>query len=152
MNIIETQDMWVLSASRRISIRDVATVSAELSPAMMTEVDELGLTTSGPWIFIAHGLPRDGKTPFDWRICLPIQRPAAYAGRFELMHLEPIIVASALHRGSLRTLFSKGYGPLVSEIERSRHVFSGESREVYHDWRGPGSPYHLIEIQFGLAR
>lgn len=152
MNIIETQDMWVLSASRRISIRDVATVSAELSPAMMTEVDELGLTTSGPWVFIAHGLPRDGKTPFDWRICLPIQRPAAYAGRFELMHLEPIIVASALHRGSLRTLFSKGYGPLVSEIERSRHVFSGESREVYHDWRGPGSPYHLIEIQFGLAR
>ena len=152
MNIIETQDMWVLSASRRISIRDAATVSAELSPAMMTEVDELGLTTSGPWVFIAHGLPRDGKTPFDWRICLPIQRPAAYAGRFELMHLEPIIVASALHRGSLRTLFSKGYGPLVSEIERSRHVFSGESREVYHDWRGPGSPYHLIEIQFGLAR
>lgn len=152
MNIIETQDMWVLSASRRISIRDVATVSAELSPAMMTEVDELGLTTSGLWVFIAHGLPRDGKTPFDWRICLPIQRPAAYAGRFELMHLEPIIVASALHRGSLRTLFSKGYGPLVSEIERSRHVFSGESREVYHDWRGPGSPYHLIEIQFGLAR
>ena len=152
MNIIETQDMWVLSASRRIPIRDVATVSAELSPAMMTEVDELGLTTSGPWVFIAHGLPRDGKTPFDWRICLPIQRPAAYAGRFELMHLEPIIVASALHRGSLRTPFSKGYGPLVSEIERSRHVFSGESREVYHDWRGPGSPYHLIEIQFGLAR
>ncbi|WP_026789482.1 GyrI-like domain-containing protein [Pleomorphomonas oryzae] len=152
MNIVETQDMWVLSAARRISIRDVAAVSAELGPMMLAEAEELGLTTAGPWVFISQNLPRDGKTPFDWRICLPIERPVAYAGQFEVRHLEPIIAASALHRGSLRTLFSKGYGPLVSEIEQSRHVFSGESREVYHDWRGPGSPYHLIEIQFGLAR
>ena len=152
MNIVETQDMWVLSVSRRISIRDVAIVSAELSPIMTAEVEELGLIRSGPWVFTAQNLPRDGKSLFDWRICMPIQRPAAYAGRFELLHLEPIIAASALHRGSMRTLFSKGYGPLVSEIEQSRHVFSGESREIYHDWRGPGSPYHLIEIQFGLAR
>lgn len=152
MNIVETPDMWVLSAARRISIRDVATVSAELSPPMVAEVGELGLTTAGPWVFIAHNLPHDGKTLFDWRICLPIERPAAYTGQFELLHLEPIIAASTLHRGSLRTLFSKGYGPLVAEIEQSRHVFSGESREVYHDWRGPGSAYHLIEIQFGLAR
>jgi len=152
VNIVETQDMWVVSAARRIRIRDVATVSAELSPAMSAEVGELGLTKAGPWVFIAQDLPRDGKTLFDWRICLPIERPAAYTGRFDLLHLEPIIVASALHRGSLRTLFSKGYGPLVSEIEQSRHIFSGESREVYHDWRGPESSYHLIEIQFGLAR
>ena len=152
MNIVETPDMWVLSAARRISIRDVATVSAELAPLMMAEAEERGLTVSGSWVFIAQNLPRDGKTPFDWRICLPIQQPVAYAGRFELLHLKPAIVASALHRGSLRTLFSKGYGPLVAEIEHSRHVFSGESREVYHDWRGPGAPYHLIEIQFGLAR
>lgn len=111
-----------------------------------------GTDHAGPWIFIAQNLPRDGKTLFDWRICLPIERPAAYAGRFDLLHLEPIIAASAHHRGSLRTLFSKGYGPLVSEIEQSRYIFSGESREVYHDWRGPESSYHLIEIQFGLAR
>ncbi|MCM5552634.1 hypothetical protein [Pleomorphomonas sp. NRK KF1] len=152
MNIVETQDMWVLSAARRIRIRDVATVSAELYPDMMAEVEDLGLTVAGPWTFVANDLPRDGKALFDWRICLPIERPAVYSGAFELMHLEPIVAASALHRGSLRTLFSKGYGPLVSEIERSRHVFSGESREIYHDWRGPGSSYHLIEIQFGLAR
>lgn len=152
MNIVETQEMWVLSEARRIRIRDVAPVSAELFPAMMAEVEESKLTVAGPWIFISNDLPRDGKTVFDWRICLPIERPARYAGRFELMHLEPIVAASALHRGSLRTLFSKGYRPLVSDVERSRHVFSGESREIYHDWRGPDSPYHLIEIQFGLSR
>lgn len=152
MNIVETPDMWVLSAARRITIRDVATVSAELSPSMLAEAMELGLTTTGPWVFIAQNLPSDGKTPFDWRICLPIQRPVIYAGQYELLHLEPIVAASTLHRGSLRTLFSKGYGPLVAEIAQSRRVFSGESREVYHDWRGPGASYHLIEIQFGLAR
>jgi len=151
MNIVETQDMWVLSAARRICIRQTGDVAAELTPSLLGEVAEFGLRQNGPWTFIAHNLPRDGKTLFDWRICLPIERPDAYAGSLDLMHLEPIMVASAVHRGSLRTLFSKGYAPLVSDIKHSRHVFSGESREVYHDWRGPGAAYHAIEIQFGLA-
>lgn len=152
MNIVETEDMWVLSAARRLAIRDVGAASEELSPGLLREAEALGVRQAGPWTFIARNLPKDGKTLFDWRICLPIERPESYAGEFELIHLEPIIVASATHRGSLRTLFSKGYAPLVAEIEHSRHVFSGESREVYHDWRGAGSPYHVIEIQFGLAR
>ncbi|GLR49453.1 hypothetical protein KYK30_03240 [Shinella yambaruensis] len=62
--------------------------------------------------------------------------------RVELRHLEPTIVASRVHQGSLRTLFTQGYAPLVAEIKLSRHVFSGESREVYHGWNGPGAACH----------
>ena len=40
---------------------------------------------------------------------------------------------------------------LVQAIELSRHTFSGESREIYHQWAGQGGRYHRIEIQFGLA-
>lgn len=152
MQIVETEDMWVLSIARRLAIRDVGTVAEELSPVLLQEAEALGIRQAGPWTFIARNLPRDGKTLFDWRICLPVDKPDRYAGALDLIHLEPIIVASATHRGSLRTLFSRGYAPLVADIEHSRHVFSGESREVYHDWRGAGAPYHLIEIQFGLAR
>ena len=152
MQIVETEDMWVLSVARRLAIRDVGAAAAELSPALLREAEALGIRQAGPWTFIARNLPKDGKTMFDWRICLPVDKPDQYAGALDLIHLEPIIVASATHRGSLRTLFSRGYAPLVADIEHSRHVFSGESREVYHDWRGPGSPYQRIEIQFGLAR
>ncbi|MNY65029.1 hypothetical protein D3C86_2022320 [compost metagenome] len=78
--------------------------------------------------------------------------PADYHGKVELIHLEPIMVASRVYQGSLRTLFTQGYAPLIAELDRSRYIYSGESREIYHGWNGAGSFYHRIEIQFGLAR
>ncbi len=97
-------------------------------------------------------MPKDGKTLFDWRICLPIERPESYVGGFDLLHLEPIIVRVRHPPGSLRTLFSRATHRLLRQSSTRDMSFSGESREVYHDWRGAGSPYHVIEIQFGLAR
>ncbi|WP_174804174.1 hypothetical protein [Martelella limonii] len=51
----------------------------------------------------------------------------------------------------MRGLFTKGCAPLVEAIARARHVFSGESTEIYHAWNGAKAGYHRIEIQFGLA-
>lgn len=116
------------------------------------QIYEANLTTDGPWLFIAHHLPKDSNTFFEWGVCRPVTKPVEYVGSIELCHLEPIIVAARLHQGSLRTLFTQGYAPLVTEIEMSRHDFSGESREVYHDWRDPGAPFQQIEMQFGLSR
>ncbi|MFT4078360.1 hypothetical protein [Rhodomicrobium sp.] len=152
MEIKETPDMWALRLTKRLRIPDVKQAAQEYGPIIENAISSAGLTPSGPWLFIAHNLPRTGKIPFDWAICRPVAKPDAYQGAIELVHLEPIIVASVVHQGSMRTLFTQGYAPLVAEIERSRHVFSGESREVYHDWNGPGAAYHRIEIQFGLSR
>lgn len=152
MNIIETPDMWVLCMRRRLRIPEIRQAATELAPIIEGAIGDYGLTVAGPWIFIAHGLPKDGRTPFDWQICRPVESPEGYGGTVELRHLEPTIVASRIHQGSLRTLFTQGYAPLVAEIELSRHVFSGESREVYHGWNGPGAACHRIEIQFELAR
>ncbi|ANH03937.1 hypothetical protein [Shinella sp. HZN7] len=152
MNIIETPDMWVLCLKRRLRIPEIRQAATELAPIIEKAIGDHGLTVAGPWTFLAHGLPKDGRTPFDWQICRPVERPEEYAGAVELRHLEPTIVASRVHQGSLRTLFTQGYAPLVAEIELSRHVFSGESREVYHGWNGSGATCHRIEIQFELAR
>lgn len=152
MNIIETPDMWVLCMRRRLRIPEIGQAAAECAPVIDGEIRDRGLAVAGPWTFIAHGLPKDGRTPFDWQICRPVAEPRGYDGPLELRHLEPAVMASRVHQGSLRTLFTQGYAPLVAEIEMSRHVLSGESREVYHGWNGPGAPYHRIEIQFGLSR
>jgi hypothetical protein len=152
MEIKETPDMWVLRIARRLCLRDVKHAAAECGGLITRQIERSGLTVAGPWVLVARHLPRDRRTPFDWAICRPVEKPAAYEGEIALVHLEPIIVAAAVHRGPVRTLFSQGYAPLVAAIERSRHDFSGESREVYHDWRGPGAPYQKIEIQFGLSR
>ncbi|KVK51944.1 hypothetical protein L903_01020 [Agrobacterium sp. JL28] len=152
MEIKETPEMWVVRFGQRLRIPDVRQAAAEYSAIIDRQLAEHRLEADGPWIFISHNLPRDSKSLFDWEICRPIRKPVQWDETIELHHLEPIIVASRVHQGSLRSLFTKGYAPLVAEIEMSRHHFSGESREIYHGWNGHGSSYHNIEIQFGLSR
>lgn len=152
MKIHPTEDMHVLSMARRLTIPEVASAAAELSTAIEAERARAGLAAAGPWTFLAQNLPRDGKTAFDWRICLPVAGAAAYGGPLEVLHLEPIMVASALHLGPVRTLFTQGYAPLLRAIGETRHHLSGQSREVYHDWRGGKAGYNRIEIQFELSR
>lgn len=151
MHIVETEDLWVLSQSRRLTIAQVRAAAAEICPQIDAEIKRSGLIAREPWIFVAHNLPRNGTTTFDWRCCRPVSRPAAYDGPFALLHLEPIMVATRTHQGPIRTLFTQGYAPLVEAIEESRHAFSGESRELYHHYDGPKAGYQKIEIQFGLA-
>ena len=153
MEIKSTPAMRVLSVARRLAIPDVRTVAGPVTAAIAAEAERCGMVAAGPWTFVARNLPRDGKTLFDLRFCLPVNDDATHGGGdFALIDLEPIMVASAVYQGPLRSLFTKGYAPLVAEIENSRHVFSGESREVYHQWGRDGSGYQKIEIQFGLAR
>jgi hypothetical protein len=151
MLIKETDAMRVLSIGRRLTIPDVKTESAMLAPLIEAEMGRAGMMPAGPWIFIANDLPKNAKTPFDWRICRPVTGGKDYRGALDLIELEPIMVASTLHQGPMRSLFTQGYAPLVAKIEMSRHNFSGESREIYHRWAGQGARYHEIEIQFGLA-
>ena len=119
--------------------------------AIDADIERCRLEIAGPWVFVGRNLPKDSKTEFDIRFCRPVVSVDGYDGEFEGQQLEPIMVASALHQGSMRTLFTQGYAQLVQEIESSRHAFSGESREIYHQWSGQGAKYHEIEIQFGLA-
>jgi hypothetical protein len=135
-----------------LRIPDVKHAAAECAPSIDQQVGDAGLEVAGPWMFVSHNLPKEGRSYFDWAICLPVERPAQYQGPIELCRLAPIMVASTVHQGSLRSLFTKGYAPLLAELEMSRYVLSGESREIYHDWRGLGARYHRVEIQFGLSR
>lgn len=151
MNIKETDAMRVITIARRITIPDIKHAAAELAPLIDAEIARTGLEPAGPWIFIATNLPKDARTLFDWRICRPVEGGDGYSGPLDMVALEPIMVASALHQGPMRSLFTQGYRPLVEKIEMSRHNFSGECREIYHRWAGPGARYHEIEIQFGLS-
>lgn len=151
MEIKETESMLVLSAGRRLTIPQVKLAGAEITAAIEADIERCGLEVAGAWVFIGRNLPRNSKTEFDVRFCRPVVRADGYDGAFEVQQLEPIMVASALHQGPMRTIFTQGYAPLVQEIELSRHAFSGESREIYHQWAGQGGKYHRIEIQFGLA-
>jgi len=151
MDIKETEAMLVVSVARRLTIPEVRLAALEITAAIDAEIERRGLAIAGPWLFVSQHLPKDSRTVFDIRFCRPIVDAGGYEGSFTLERLEPIMVASAMHQGTMRTLFTQGYAPLVQDIEVSRHAFSGESREIYHQWAGQGGRYHRIEIQFGLA-
>lgn len=151
MDIKETETMLVVSLARRLTIPEVRSAALEITAAIDEEIERYGLEVAGPWVFVSQHLPKDSKTAFDIRFCRPVVDADGYEGPFMLARLEPIMVASAMHQGTMRTLFTQGYAPLVRDIEFSRHAFSGESREVYHQWAGQYGRYHRIEIQFGLA-
>ncbi|WP_421759634.1 hypothetical protein [Devosia sp.] len=151
MEIKEAEPMLVLSARRTLTIPQVKSVAAEITAAIDADIKRDHLEIAGPWVFVAQNLPKDGSTDFDVRFCRPVVSASDYVGAFETHQFEPIMVASAIYQGPMRTLFTQGYAPLVREIEHSRHTFSGESREIYHQWAGQGAKYHRIEIQFGLA-
>jgi effector-binding domain-containing protein len=148
---IKTTDlMMVLSPERMIKIPEVAAVSAELCPAMMQDAERQGLVINGPWIVVSHSLPKDGQTAFRIEFCLPVSDGITYRGDYVIKSLKPIVCAAKQYRGPLQTLFSDGYGPLLQAIDTAGHALSGESREVYHQWEGPGATDNQIEIQFGL--
>jgi hypothetical protein len=152
LEIKATEAMRVIYCERRITLPQVKQMGAEAGTIIEAEIARCGMQITGPWIFIAHGLPKESKSLFQLRVCRPVQFDGQYDGPAALLDLEPIMVASALHQGSIRTLFTKGYAPLLADIDRSRHTYSGESREIYHQWNGAEAKYQGIEIQFGLAR
>ena len=120
MEIKETQDLWVLRERSRLRIPDVKNSSAKYAVTIDEQIMEAGLEIDGPYLFISHNLPKDSKTFFDWEICRPVKKTERYEGKLELAHLEPIMVASIVHQGSLRTLFTKGYASLIAELDMSR--------------------------------
>lgn len=150
MEIKRTDPVTVLSAERMSTLADIASLSAELCPALTQDAERHGLVANGPWIFVSYNLPKDGQSPFRIEFCLPVSANSAYQGRYALKTLRSIDCAAAHHKGPLQTLFSEGYGPLLQEISTAGHELSGESREVYHRWSGPDGADNRIEIQFGL--
>lgn len=144
--------MTVLYAVQELTIPEVSIYADKYGTEIMAEVEKYGLRIAGPWVFIAHHLPKNGKTRYKAEFCLPIEKGETYAGdRFPVKTLNRFPCACAEYHGKLRSLFTQGYQPLVREMVAEKMNFTGESREVYHAWHGPNSPENRIEIQFGIG-
>ena len=122
MKIKETQDLWVLRQRSRLRIPDVKKSAEKYAATIEEQIRQAGLEIDGPYLFISHKLPKDSKTFFDWEICRPVKQPGRYDGDIELAHLEPIMVASKIHQGSLRT--TTGPAPAV-------HITTSKSSLAY---------------------
>lgn len=144
--------MTVMYAVQELTIPEVRTYGEKYGSEIMAEAQKYGLRAAGPWVFISYNLPKNGKDRYRTEFCLPIATAEGYfGGRFPVRSLSGFPCACAEYTGKLRQLFTKGYQPLVREIIAAKMNFTGESREVYHDWIGPNSPDNRIELQIGIG-
>jgi hypothetical protein len=142
----------VLCAPQELTIPEIGTYGERHGRELLADVEKYQLRIAGPWIFVSHDLPQNGKDSFLLEYCLPVEDGDRYAGgRFAIKSLERFPCAYSVYRGRLRHLFTKGYRPLVLDIIASGARFTGESREIYHSWVGRGSADNRIELQFGIA-
>ncbi|HFG1603930.1 TPA: hypothetical protein ACGFXT_003509, partial [Vibrio cholerae] len=144
----------VLTIERYLSIPEVGPESIVCCAKAHDTAKSLGLSIEGPWHFISFGIPRDTKTQFQVKFCLPVSGTSneLQSQDIKFEFLGPFYCASRSFQGNLNQLFELGYKPLVEEINNLNSTYTGESREVYHAWEGPESESNIVEIQFGLFR
>ncbi|WP_257452050.1 hypothetical protein [Archangium lipolyticum] len=144
--------MTVIAASEFLSVPEIGKWGEKLTPIMMAELERYGLTTTGPWIFISYGRDGDPSRRFRHDYCVPVANPDRYKGAFAVRTLDPFPCFFTLHTGPLsEESLRAGYGGVVEAITRARREFSGESREVWHEWTSADSASTSFEIQIGVT-
>lgn len=143
MEIKDVAPLSVVRQHRRLTLPEVGPAAAAAAAAVTAAAEAAGLSAAGPWIFAAHGLPRDKVTSFDLDYCLPV---TGGTDRLPALHC-----AAQVYEGPLSGLFSDGYAPLLAAIAAAGLRPTGESREVYHRWEGPDSAANRVEIQIAVA-
>ncbi|GAA0580525.1 AraC family transcriptional regulator [Caenispirillum bisanense] len=143
MQILTVPALSVVRQRHHLTLPQVGLTGLDACPAVSAAAAAAGLQPAGPWIFAAHGMPRDAHTAFDLDYCLPV------AGGEDC--LPAFHCASAIYEGPLTGLFPQGYAPLLAAVAAAGLATTGDTREVYHIWDGPEAATNRVEIQIGLA-
>ncbi|MGL6316463.1 hypothetical protein [Vibrio sp. WXL103] len=153
MELKNTDVGSVLRIRRNVTIPEVGPQSVECCGKIYQKAEEIGLSVNGPWHFVSNGLPRDTETSFTVDFCLPVSGVSQLVDGddIKLVTLDEFYCASRTFEGGLHQLFELGYQPLLAEINAVNGKYTGESREIYHQWVGPESDDNVVEIQFGLV-
>lgn len=152
MDVKQTTLGTVLCIRKHLTLPEVGHVSQDCCSAILDIIDRSALTVTGPWHFVSYGLPDDTESEFEIEFCLPVvgDGPEALAHQAKYHTLPAFRCATRQYSGELSGLFEHGYRPLLEAIKAEGYELTGESREVYHQWFGPGSADNVIEIQFGI--
>jgi len=143
MHIRIIEPIAVLQRHERLTVAQVGARAAPAYAELHAEAKARGLGIAGPPIFRARHMPQDAHSEFGMVFCLPVAGDGA-------QRLPRLRCACLVHEGPLAELFARGYQPLLAAIAAAGLRTLGESREVYHVWRGPQSPDNRIEIQIGV--
>src|SRR3954471_4219799 len=114
----------VESPAQKIAFIHVTVPRAEIMAVMHSGLDELGsalkaqgIAPAGPWF--THHSRRPHET-FDFRICFPVDRDVAPAGRVQSGRLEAATVVRTVYSGNYPGLPS-AWGEFMQWIETQRY-------------------------------
>ncbi len=135
-----------ITATLSTIIHDIGSIPMDLED----EISKQKLNPTGPSIFVYINCTNDPKLPFQLTICQPIETPSDYSGTLDLKTLAEFSCVEKTYTGSMDTLGSNGWEPLMGSIMKDQTDITNEMREVYTEWVSLESEENIIELQVGL--
>ncbi|MCF6692627.1 hypothetical protein NGI08_21750 [Klebsiella michiganensis] len=148
MEIKVQDELYVAYVSNVLCIPEVSKYSVAAQKIIAAELKKQDIKVDNKWVFISYNLPKNGKEKYKIEFCLIVDERAQAAGSMSIKKLDKVSCVSGCYCGSLRSLFTKGYAPLLNNIRAGKIKLTNESREIYHIWNGPLAKDNQIEIQF----
>lgn len=114
-----------------------------------TVLQAQGIAPAGPWLTHHRRAPTD---TFDFRICVPVERPVAASGRVQPGEIPAMRVARTQYRGPYESLHD-GWGQFMRWLGDNGHRVKDELWEVYRvgPEAGPDGARYVTELNRPLA-
>lgn len=135
--------------SARTTVRElpraVAAAMAELAAA-----EEAGRATFvGPATLVYRGMTGELERPFTLEVGFPVPDGTPPSGRVQVRPLPALRAAAVTFAGPVSAI-DKAYDRLLPAVAARKLRPTGEAREVYLRWDGPGSAANQILVAVGV--
>lgn len=121
----------------------------KMIPLLSQAIDEGKIRPAGPLMFIYTGLGQDMTKPFDLEIGWCAWDKAKDVGELKVRKLAAFKCATMLYTGPV-TKIGKVFEKLMPAVAVANLTPTGETREAYLYWEGPGSANNVIQVQVGI--
>jgi len=135
--------------SEETTLSQIEDIANREIPSFMAEVQSTGLEPTSPIQFIYHGFYDGPDSKFTLEIGLAIKNEKTYSGKYKFKELPTFKCSSLIHKGSIENL-DKVYEKAMADLSNEGKKYSGECREVYHQWFDKASTENVTEIQLGV--
>lgn len=146
------QPKKVIASSLKTTLKNISQDTDPILQQLMSQIEQLGIKTTGPLEFIYKGVTQDMEKEFDLEIVQPVDMVDAIELKSFTLKETPIFKAMThTYVGSMddHKMFAI-YGQIFEELGKQNIQPTDMVREVYENWVSISSDENIVEIQIGI--
>ena len=146
MEIKNVRQTTIYAHEIKTSLKLIGEHVKVLPEKILEEINEKGLTITGPQVWVYNGADGNPDTVFDLTVGFPVN-PGNESENVKI--LESFKCTSIIHKGDWGK-FKETYDKIIGDVFKNGHQMTGESREIYHQVDFENTENNLTEIQIGI--